>query len=51
MAVSNVWVGKNFTNTKIAQKVARQTVDLYNNRRIHWSLGLKASETAHLQCN
>ncbi len=42
---------KTLPNLQIAQKVAKQAVALYNNRRRHWSLGLKTPEAAHLQYN
>lgn len=42
---------KTLPTLKIAQKMVKQAVDLYNNKRRHWSLGLKTPETAHLQYN
>lgn len=38
-------------NLKIAQKMAQQAVEIYNTKRIHWSLGLKTPEEVHNQYN
>lgn len=36
---------------EIAKKMVEQAVDLYNNERMHWSLGFKKPQEVHLQYN
>jgi transposase InsO family protein len=38
-------------NLPILKKILKQTVDIYNNERIHWSLGLKTPEEVHKNYN
>lgn len=40
-----------FPNIKIAQQMVKQAVEIYNNKRIHWSLGLKTPEQVHQAYN
>ena len=36
---------------EIAQKMIKQTVQIYNNERLHWSLELKTPQSVHLNFN
>ena len=38
-------------NLAIAKKLVAQAVDIYNNKRIHWSLDLKTPEQVHQEYN
>jgi transposase InsO family protein len=38
-------------NLQILKKLVKQTVDIYNNERVHWSLGLKTPEAVHRSYN
>ena len=38
-------------NLQILKKLVKQAVDIYNNKRIHWSLGLKTPEEIHRSYN
>lgn len=35
----------------IARKMVEQTVEIYNNERLHWSLDLNTPQSAHLNYN
>lgn len=40
-----------FVNLKEAQKAVKQAVEIYNTKRIHWSLDFKTPEEVHQQYN
>jgi transposase InsO family protein len=44
-------LNKKVVNLRVLRKVVKQTVDIYNNERIHWSLGLKTPEEIHRSYN
>lgn len=39
------------SDLKTAQKMVKQAIEIYNTKRIHWSLGLKTPEEVHQQYN
>jgi len=41
-------LAKSIPSLELAQKIAKQAIELYNNKRRHYSLGLKTPQTAHL---
>ena len=38
-------------NLRIAQKMIKKAVEIYNNERTHWSLDLKTPQEAHNESN
>ncbi len=38
-------------NLRIAQKMIKEAVEIYNNERAHWSLDLKTPQEAHNEFN
>lgn len=42
---------KTLPSLEVAQKMIQQAVDIYNNKRLHWSLGLKTPQEIHNQYN
>jgi transposase InsO family protein len=44
-------LNRQVVNLQILKKLVKQTVDIYNHERIHWSLGLKTPEEVHRSYN
>jgi transposase InsO family protein len=44
-------LNKQAVNLQILKKRVKQTVDIYNRERVHWSLGLKTPEEVHRSYN
>jgi transposase InsO family protein len=44
-------LNKRVPNLHILKKMVKQAVDIYNNRRVHWSLGLRTPEEVHRSYN
>jgi len=44
-------LNKQVPNLRILKKLVKQSVHVYNTKRIHWSLGLKTPEEVHLGYN
>lgn len=42
---------KTLASVQLARKMIKEAVDIYNNLRIHWSIGLTTPENAHRQFN
>ncbi len=42
---------KTLPTLHIAKKITQQAVEIYNNKRLHWSLGLKTPQYVHNQYN
>jgi len=44
-------LNRRIVNLRILKKLVKQTVYIYNNERVHWSLGLKTPEEIHRSYN
>lgn len=44
-------LNRKVANLSILNMLVKQTVDIYNNERVHWSLGLKTPEEVHRSYN
>ncbi|WP_309280493.1 IS3 family transposase [Fluviicola sp.] len=44
-------LNKRAPNLKILKKMVKQSIDVYNNERVHWSLGLRTPEEVHRSYN
>jgi transposase InsO family protein len=44
-------LNKQVVNLQVLKKLVKQTVNIYNNERIHWSLELKTPQEIHLSYN
>jgi len=44
-------LNKKVINLRILKKLVKQSVDIYNNQRVHWSLGLRTPEEVHRSYN
>jgi transposase InsO family protein len=42
---------KKLPSIAIAKKMMKQAVEIYNNKRLHWSLDLATPESVHLKYN
>ena len=42
---------KTIPNIEIARKMMKQAVDIYNNKRLHWSLDLNTPQKVHEEYN
>jgi putative transposase len=38
---------KTLPNLKIAKKMTKQAIEIYNNKRLHWSLDLQTPQSVH----
>jgi transposase InsO family protein len=44
-------LNKQVVNMQVLKKIIKQTVNIYNNERVHWSLGLRTPEEVHRSYN
>jgi transposase InsO family protein len=44
-------LNKKVPNLQVLKKLVKQTVDIYNNERVHWSLGLRTPDEIHRSYN
>jgi transposase InsO family protein len=44
-------LNKQVVNMQVLKKIVKQTVNIYNNERVHWSLGLRTPEEVHRSFN
>jgi transposase InsO family protein len=44
-------LGKTLSSVEIAKKIMKQAVQIYNNKRLHWSLDMSTPQEVHLQYN